>query len=99
MPNIPQVKVFLDDEQHALIRLAAAVQRVSMARFARVAFRELPHAAGRLGMNPVELGLFGDVPPLSPFARGQNLLSLGVCFPEPGHGCSHFCRWLLTPFS
>jgi uncharacterized protein (DUF1778 family) len=35
MPTTPQVKIFLDDEEHAEIRLAAAIRRVSMTRFAR----------------------------------------------------------------
>ena len=35
MKTTPQVKIFLDDEEHAEIRLAAALRRVSMTRFAR----------------------------------------------------------------
>ena len=35
MTTTPQVKIFLDDEEHAEIRLAAALRRVSMTKFAR----------------------------------------------------------------
>jgi len=35
MPSTPQVKIFLDVQEHAQLRLAAAIRGVSMTRFAR----------------------------------------------------------------